>query len=380
MVGRILRILTLLCVMTSVCAGPAARAVPDLVVEDIWRDANTSAVWVSITNSGDGIADGAVTCALAVKGSPFDDLITADIAPGETRHLAFGNPIELTGAAIHVSITVDSGENVAESNEANNERLEAWSSDSDPPAFTALPAIESLDDTAAEISVSASEPVSVRMFYGVHAGMRGLSAEITLLDTSHVVRIEGLDPDTMYEAVAEISDAGENRVHSLPFHFRTAMQTPDGELPALGIPPLAPLTGRVQIAVEAADPTLDRVEFSVDGSLVATDYSPPYVLDLDTSLYGDGTHPLQVDAVDRAGNRASDSAEVSLANPIDASVPTAQINEDFPPPVQGKLLFDVHAQDDIGIAALNYYVDGICRGQTKYAVGARPTTADISYV
>ncbi|MCB2154722.1 hypothetical protein KQI84_07520 [bacterium] len=348
------------------CCADALTALPDLAAEDIWRDADSSIPWISITNAGDQEADGSIECTLSVDGTGVETIATGNLAPGESRQLAFTAPIDLPPGAIHVSVQVDSGGTIAEGDETNNTREETWSSDQTAPSFVTLPVIDSIAADAVEISVEANEPVTVRVYYGKTLGSRSAYEEILTPSASHIVRIEGLLPDTMHEAAVRITDAAENATSSLPFNFRTEMTTPDAESPVIGLPLPETISGRTIIAPEVNDPSLDRVNFMIDGELIATDYSAPFELDFDATQYPNGSHNINVEAVDRADNRASDSADVSIANVIDTTVPTAQIVYDFLPPVQGYITFEGHGDDDVAVAELNFYVDGICRDSRKY--------------
>ncbi len=64
-----------------------------------------------------------------------------------------------------------------------------------------------------------------------------------------------------------------------------------------------------------------RVEFLVDGKLTNTERSAPYTCTWDTRTVANGTHVLTARAFDAAGNSASASVDVNVANA--ASAPTA---------------------------------------------------------
>jgi hypothetical protein len=91
----------------------------------------------------------------------------------------------------------------------------------------------------------------------------------------------------------------------------------------------ATVAGTVSLTAGAADDTsLDRVEFLVDGQLVATDASAPYSFDWDSSTVPDGAHALAARAVDSAGNaKTSSAATVTVNNhPVDATAPVSTIS------------------------------------------------------
>jgi peptidoglycan/xylan/chitin deacetylase (PgdA/CDA1 family) len=91
----------------------------------------------------------------------------------------------------------------------------------------------------------------------------------------------------------------------------------------------ATVAGTVSLTADAADDTsLDRVEFLVDGQLVATDASAPYSFGWDSSTVPDGAHVLRARAVDGAGNVTTSSAATVTVNnhPVDAAAPASTIS------------------------------------------------------
>ncbi len=72
-------------------------------------------------------------------------------------------------------------------------------------------------------------------------------------------------------------------------------------------------SGTITLAAEASDNVgVSKVEFWIDGSLVATDSSSPFSVTYDSRQLANGTHSLTAKAFDAAGNSAS-SAAVSFA-------------------------------------------------------------------
>ena len=72
------------------------------------------------------------------------------------------------------------------------------------------------------------------------------------------------------------------------------------------------LRGSVPLAATASASAV-RVEFLVDGAVVATDTTDPYTADLDTTTLADGAHALRARAVDGA-DRAT------LGDPVSVTV------------------------------------------------------------
>jgi N-acetyl-anhydromuramyl-L-alanine amidase AmpD len=76
------------------------------------------------------------------------------------------------------------------------------------------------------------------------------------------------------------------------------------------------LHGLARITVRAGEP-VRRITLWVDGRPVSRDGRPPYRLDWDTRLYGEGTHRLVVHAQARGGRRAVERLAVVVANAHD---------------------------------------------------------------
>lgn len=81
-------------------------------------------------------------------------------------------------------------------------------------------------------------------------------------------------------------------------------------------------------ATATAGAGINRVEFLVDGNLIATDTSAPYAVDWDTSAVSDGAHSLTARVVDSANTSVTSSAvSVTVLNSptIDVEVSAAEV-------------------------------------------------------
>ena len=88
----------------------------------------------------------------------------------------------------------------------------------------------------------------------------------------------------------------------------------------------APLSGTVSLAATASDAGgVARVEFRIDGTLVATDTSSPYATSWDTTAAASGSHALAATAVDTLGNATTVTRSVTVDNsaPQPAPPPSA---------------------------------------------------------
>ncbi|WP_054701596.1 Ig-like domain-containing protein [Desulfosarcina cetonica] len=74
------------------------------------------------------------------------------------------------------------------------------------------------------------------------------------------------------------------------------------------------LTGTVTLSLSASDPSgVSRVEFSLDGTLLRTDYSAPYTCYLDPADMADGSHTLIITAYDTLDNRTTLTINFTVA-------------------------------------------------------------------
>lgn len=142
----------------------------------------------------------------------------------------------------------------------------------------------------------------------------------------------------------------------------------------------ASVSGVVTIAANASDNVgVVRVEFLVDGALVASDASAPYSHAWDSASGANGTRVLTVRALDAAGNVGTSTAvTVSVSGGIEDSTPPT-VNLTFPgngATVSGTLQLAATASDDSGVASVEFFVDGASLGVGNPSAQAGPWTLD----
>jgi subtilisin family serine protease len=127
---------------------------------------------------------------------------------------------------------------------------------------------------------------------------------------------------------------------------------------AIGAPAAgATVSGTATVSATAADNVaVAKVELFVDGALNATDTTVPYSFAWNTTVVGDGTHTLQVVATDTAGNAASVTRAVTVANNVNQA-PVAS-DDSFSAPYRSKSsytaqVFAVLANDSDADGSLN---------------------------
>src|SRR5690606_11929474 len=77
----------------------------------------------------------------------------------------------------------------------------------------------------------------------------------------------------------------------------------------------AAVSGVVTISANASDNVgVEKVEFSVNGSLKLTDNTSPYSYSLDTKSMNNGSHTVSARAFDAAGNSATTTITINVQN------------------------------------------------------------------
>ena len=108
------------------------------------------------------------------------------------------------------------------------------------------------------------------------------------------------------------------------------------------------------------DAGVARVEFLVDGVLVASDTTAPYSVAWDSGSWTNGSHTLSARAYDSLSNVAT-----SAAVPVTTSQPTTKVSLTSPTPnayVKGLVPLNATATDDQGVVKVEFYVDGTLLG------------------
>lgn len=142
----------------------------------------------------------------------------------------------------------------------------------------------------------------------------------------------------------------------------------------------AMVSGAVTINASASDAIgVDRVEFLLDGNLLASDSSPPYSAGWNTAAAANGAHALQARAFDTAGNSSSSATvNVTVSGGVaDTTPPTVQLV--FPnagATISGTVTLAADANDDFGISSVAFLVDGGVIGTGNPSAQSGPWTFD----
>ena len=121
-------------------------------------------------------------------------------------------------------------------------------------------------------------------------------------------------------------------------------------------------SGNITLSATASDAVgVTNVEFYIDGVLRGTDPSAPYSVTFDSTTLANGSHALTAKAYDAAGNVGTSAAvSFSISNSVpDTSAPTVSASATGS---SGTISFAATASDNVGVARVDFLVDGVLKG------------------
>ena len=177
-----------------------------------------------------------------------------------------------------------------------------------------------------------------------------------------------------HQITAVARDAAGNTTTSAP--VTVTVSNADAQAPAVSLTAPASgatISGTTTVSADASDNVgVLGVQFKVDGAnLGAEDTSAPYGITWNTSTAGNGTHSLTAVARDAAGNTTTSAARtVTVANGGgDLQAPTVSVTSPANgATVSGSVSVTASASDNIGVAGVQFKVDGVNFGteDTRY--------------
>ncbi len=286
---------------------------PDLVITDVWDE--NDLIYYQIRNIGDDNASGEHLTELYVDyENKAGDLVDMVLAPGERFTSNFDYDWDCAELEVYIWAIADNKDVIDESNETNNKREELWKCDTTAPEIIYGPVVQNVAQNSATINWKTNEDCDSTVRFDSYAGEYNNVVGDSELVKVHNVELTGLNPSTVYHYMVESMDATGNQVKSRDYYFATS-QVSDNVKPSLF--PFIPdvLSGIVDISVDVSDNVgVDLVHFSCDDDPIFTDYSPPYEFGFYTGGLLDGEHDFGFDAVDEAGNSASESLRGEIMN------------------------------------------------------------------
>ena len=168
-----------------------------------------------------------------------------------------------------------------------------------------------------------------------------------------------------YDLKAVVTDSGGQTAEAL-ITVTLEVSCAGGDCPP-EVTVLSPTEGAILCGVSSLnamaedDDAVAQVEFRMDGATVTTLTAPPYSVEWDTATVEDGAHALVVVATDSGGQTSFDQVDFEVDNIGGAcdNPPTLAILAPSPGDVVSGLVdVTVEAQDDKGVANVEFFVDG----------------------
>lgn len=194
----------------------------------------------------------------------------------------------------------------------------------------------------------------VAMMMAANPGLRNTDVENLLFGTADDLGAAGRDPYFGYGRVnagVAVAAAAQATV---------TVKTTDTQAPSVGISsPGASSTvaGLTTVNVSATDNAgVGKVELWVNGTLLATDTTAPYSFAWDTTKAANGAASLTAKAFDAAGNAATSSVTVNVANAVvaDTTPPSVALtNPTAGSKVSGSVKVNASASDNQGVSGLS---------------------------
>jgi hypothetical protein len=161
----------------------------------------------------------------------------------------------------------------------------------------------------------------------------------------------------------QLGDGRINLYESLRTHAPTP--PPDTTAPSVSLTnPLAgaSVTGIFPITATAFDNVgVAGVQFTLDGVVLGDVGATPFAMNWDTTATSSGAHVLTAIARDAAGNQATASVGITIAN--DTTAPTVTVtNPAQGAAVAGTITLSATAADNVGVASVQFTLDGVNLG------------------
>jgi hypothetical protein len=238
-----------------------------------------------------------------------------------------------------------------------------------PPGLTdSAPATSSVSATSAMVNWTTNEPSTSQVVYGPTTDYGQATPFNSTMVTSHTVPLTNLTNGIQYHYMCQSRAADGSTVTTPDATFTTNESSGDTTPPTVSITaPLngATVSGTVTVSANAADDVaVASVQFQLDGSnLGAAVTAAPYNLSWDTTTATTGNHTLTAMATDTSGNAATSTGVTVTVNNNDVTPPSVSITSPANnATVNGTVTVSATASDNVGIASVQFQVDGANAG------------------
>lgn len=171
-------------------------------------------------------------------------------------------------------------------------------------------------------------------------------------------------------SLAAYDAAGNKTTSSISVNINNIV--PDTQAPTVAF--TSPAANSAVAGVVAVNSIADdnvgvtKVEFKVNGNLLATDTSAPFAFNWDSKTLANGTASLALVAYDAAGNMTTTSVSVTVNNVVaDTIAPVVKILSPVAGRVYGYVSIRASATDNSGLAGITQtlFIDGVNIGYVK---------------
>ncbi len=356
-----------------------STAAPDLIITDVWLQAGE--ICTQLRNVGDAPSPAGHLTTLSIDGHvKATDLVDVQLGAGERRNRCLNLQWFCESPQDLLVVCADAEKQISEGDEDNNCHAEVWRCDTTPPTITSGPSVSEVTQDSALVEWTTDEDADSLVRYGSRAATYSAQASSTSLSQGHQLVLNNLEPATTYHFVAESVDGSGNRVTSPEGFFQT-LPVDDGLAPKIAR--LAAVGRRLPpefaATVEETTPA-DRVVFTMDGTHLATDYSPPFQVPADAILLGIhvnnfyAPHSINAYAYDLDGEEMAASAAWDGSYLL--TCPSTQPSLEFRLPADGHRLYTEGAAMPPGMELLEVKSKELMGLEWSRIPGAIPGMSD----
>ncbi len=243
--------------------------------------------------------------------------------------------------------------------------------DSQPPTVTIIsPAAGTVSGTI-NVSANANDNIGVAgvqfLLNGSNLGLEDVTAPYTISWNTRTIA------NGSYTLTARARDASGNTQISPAVVVDILNLPPDNEYPVVSIisPAAGDVTGIIDVTANATDNVgIAGVQFFLNGSdFGIEDVTAPYTFSWNTYSVANGSYAITAIARDAAGNATTSNAViVNVSNPVDTQLPSVIITSPNAGSVTGTINIRATASDNIGVAGVQFLLDGNTLGAEDITV------------
>jgi hypothetical protein len=280
-----------------------------------------------------------------------------------------------------IGLYLDYWDSIQESDENNNLlelSVENTFAEISPLEIVAGPRVVNITQNSAIVEWETNEGSTSGIDYGEIAGSYSQEIMDDLITLTHRIMLTDLRPSSTYHYSVHSQGLIEDTVRSNDKTFVT-LPIPDDVRPSLTLVHPDLYRGIVEVSADAWDNVgVERTEFYLDDVLVFTDYSPPFVFSVDTSVYENGVHMLEVVAKDDSGQSMTETRSIEIINVEDKDAPKVELTSPTQDEeLEGVVQVTATLSDDVGLAYVFFKVEGQSEGFK--GLPSNPKTTSVTF-